>query len=227
MLGISVHEDAQTRGTTVSLARRISAWNRERKWALFMAQVSPTPQMLLLDVGFSDKEYSPTDNYIEKHYPYPERLTALGVDAPQEFERRYPRVTAVTYEGTRFPFADKQFDVCWSNAVLEHVGGSDKQEDFLKEVKRVSHRAFITTPNRHFPVEVHTRTPLLHYLPKNLFDRYLATVGKAWASGDYMNLLTESDLRARLSGAGIEDYKLVKYRLLGPAMDFVVLANCE
>jgi SAM-dependent methyltransferase len=191
-----------------------------------MVQISPTPETLVLDVGFCDRERSPTENFIEKHYPYPERLTALGIDTPHEFKERYPKVTAISYDGTRFPFADKRFDVCWSNAVLDHVGSSDKQVIFLKEVKRVSRRAFITTPNRLFPVEVHTRTPLLHYLPKNLFDRYLAMVGKAWASGDSMHLLSERDLWSRLSQAGIADYRLVRNRVLGFTMDFVVLANC-
>jgi len=210
----------------VSLADRISKWNRERKWALFLGQVAPTAEMFVLDVGFSDKEYSSVDNFIEKHYPFPEHLTALGIDAPQEFGQRYPKVTAISYDGARFPFADDQFDVCWSNAVLEHVGSSEKQVIFLREIKRVSRRAFITTPNRRFPVEVHTRTPLLHYLPKKLFDRYLVLTHQGWASGDYMHLLPESELRTRLSQAGIEDYQLVKNRLLGFTMDFVVLANC-
>jgi len=38
--------------------------------------------MKVLDVGFLDLEYSSTYNFIEKHYPYPERLTALGVQVP-------------------------------------------------------------------------------------------------------------------------------------------------
>ncbi len=61
----------------------------------------------------------------------------------------------------------------WSNAVLEHVGTRDDQLLFLREVRRVGRRVFLTTPNRHFPVEVHTRTPLLHWLPKPVFERYL------------------------------------------------------
>ena len=209
----------------MSLTEKISRANRDRKWAFFMAQVAPTPEMLVLDVGFSDIEYSSVDNYIEKHYPYPERLTALGIDSSKNFQRLYPNVKVITYDGTRFPFADKQFDVCWSNAVLEHVGDSDRQVSFLKEVKRVSRKAFITTPNRLFPVELHTRTPLLHYLPKRLFDWCIKLAGKKWAAGDFMHLLSESDLRRRLAQAGIEDYQLIRNRFFGFAMDFVVLAN--
>jgi len=75
-----------------------------------------------LDVGFSEEEFSGTDNFLERHYPYPEMITALGVDVPVTFRDRYPSVTAVHYKGGVFPFEDNQFDVAWSNAVLEHVG---------------------------------------------------------------------------------------------------------
>lgn len=87
-------------------------------------------------------------------------LTALGVNAPKVFKERYPKVKAFQYDGNAFPFGDKEFDVCWSNAVIEHVGNIDKQQFFLSEVKRVAPKAFLTTPNRLFPIEVHTPVAL-------------------------------------------------------------------
>ena len=198
--------------------------NRERKWRLFLATQQPTPETLVLDVGFSNREYSSVDNYIEKRYPHPERLTALGIEEPDEFALRYPDVETVRYDGLRFPFDDKQFDICWSNAVLEHVGGRERQVQFLSEIRRVSKRAFVTTPNRLFPVEVHTRTPILHYLPPALFDRYLRRTGKAWATSDHIQLLSETELRQRLSSAGFSDYRIVRNRFFGLTIDFVVIA---
>jgi len=59
----------------VSLAYKISAWNRLRKWNLFLKDFTPKREYRVLDVGFSENEYSVTDNYIEKHYPYPKKLT--------------------------------------------------------------------------------------------------------------------------------------------------------
>ena len=53
----------------------------------------------------------------------------------------------------------------FSNAVIEHVGGRAEQRRFVDESLRVAPRAFVTTPNRWFPVEVHTRLPLVHWLP--------------------------------------------------------------
>lgn len=191
-----------------------------------MSQIAPSAEMLVLDVGYSNAEFSPTDNYIERHYPFPERLVALGVEKTDQFEVRYPNVRAIRYDGERFPFADNEFDVCWSNAVLEHVGDHDRQLLFLQEIRRVSKRAFFTTPNRHFPVEVHTHTPLVHWLPRDVFNRYLERTEQQWAAGEYMYLLTEKDLRHLLAQAGFRDYELHRNRLMGLTLDFAVLADC-
>jgi SAM-dependent methyltransferase len=211
----------------MSVATKLSAFNRERKWNLFLDEVRPTAATTILDVGIANKEFSPVDNFIEKRYPFPEQITALGIGPTEAFSKSYPLVKAVSYGGGRFPFADKSFDVCWSNAVLEHVGNSDKQLEFLKEVLRVSRRAFVTTPNLRFPVEVHTRTPLLHLLPKRAFDRFLHLTGKGWAAGDYMHLLTESALRKLLERCGADRYRLYRNRLAGFTLDFVLIIECN
>lgn len=207
----------------MSLAYVISAYNRRRKWDLFLSEVQPTPAMRVLDVGYSASEHSNTDNFIEKHYPYPEQLTALGIDEPDDFGKRYPEVKVVQYDGVDFPFEDNCFDVCWSNAVIEHVGNHDRQLKFVKEIGRVAKRAFITTPNKYFPIEVHTRTPFLHYLPDSLFHRYLNLVGKSWAAGDYMELLSLADLKRLAREAELKDFRIVKNRLLGFTVDFVIM----
>jgi len=202
---------------------RVSHWNRHRKWRLLEREMPPRPEYKVLDVGYSDEEYSITDNYIEKHYPYPDMLTALGVEDPRKFSERYPKIKAVMYDGYTFPFDDLAFDFVWSNAVVEHVGDRSAQLHFLREIHRVGRRAFVTTPNRFFPVEVHTRTPILHFLPKSIFDTYLRLVGKSWAAGSYMRLLSRRELTSLLAEAGVQDYKIHRNRLLGFTLDYVIL----
>lgn len=206
----------------MSLAHKISAWNRKRKYALFLELLAPTHDTKVLDVGYANVEHSPSDNYLEKHYPHPENLTALGITPPTQFLETYPRVKAVQYDGKRFPFEDNSFDICWTNAVIEHVGDAGAQRLFLQEIKRVAKRAFITTPHRFFPIEVHTRTPLLHYLPKPWFDTYLQWVGKSWAAGSYMRLLSIPEMRRLLAAADISSFTIHKNRLLGFTVDFIV-----
>lgn len=211
----------------MSFAYRISGYNRRRKWELFLREFPPAPDARVLDVGYNETEYSATDNYLEKHYPYLRNVTALGIEEPAQFSQRYPEARALAYDGRVFPFADDSFDICWSNAVIEHVGThADRREAqvrFLREIRRVARAGFVTTPNRHFPIEVHTRTPLLHWLPRPWFHAYLRRTGRAWAAGDYMDLLSMADMRGVLREAGIDRYRIVRNRLLGFTMDFVVV----
>jgi SAM-dependent methyltransferase len=206
----------------MDLARRISSFNRDRKWRLFRQQVELSPEMRVLDVGFTEREYSPVDNYIERHYPWPENLTALSVQEAVEFRRRYPKVQAVRYGGEIFPFGDRSFDVVWSNAVIEHVGDFERQVLFVKEMARVGKQVFFSTPNRGFPIELHTRLPLVHWLPKPVCDRWLRRLGKGFAAGDYMHLLTKAALKRVLREAGVDGARIISNRLLGWPMDFVV-----
>ena len=211
----------------MSFAYKFSKYNRGRKWDMFMDYFKPDDSKKILDVGFNEKEYNDVQNYIEKHYPYLNRITALGIETGENFKKRYPEVEVVTYDGTIFPFGEKQFDICWSNAVLEHVGNKERQVLFVREVNKVSKAAFLTTPNRFFPIEVHTRIPFLHWLPKNIFDKILVLLGKEGHTGDYMHLLSHRQLKRILKEAGVQNYKIKRNRLLGFTLDFVVILPYE
>ena len=204
-------------------AYRVSTWNRTRKWERFVREIEPGPETKVLDVGYQDLAFFSADNFIEEHYPWPRQLTALGIEEPVNFSVRYTEVEVITYDGRIFPFEDKSFDVVWSNAVIEHVGDRDAQLLFLKECLRVSNRIFVTTPNRFFPVEVHTRIPLLHWLPKPAFDWILKRIGKSFFADDYMTLLGRRQLRRLLIEAGAGDATIIRNRLFGLSVDFVVI----
>jgi hypothetical protein len=102
-------------------AEDISRNNRQRKYKLFLQEIKPTENDTILDVGFSNIEYSNVDNFLEKNYPYPSNITALGIEEFDLFEQRYPEVTVYRYKGKIFPFEDNHFDIGWSNAVIENV----------------------------------------------------------------------------------------------------------
>lgn len=207
----------------MKLADRMSAFNRERKWKYFKNNLRFNNITKILDVGFNNNEYSVVDNYLEKNYPFPQNITALGINGKDNFQIKYPLVKALLYDGKKFPFDDNSFDICWSNAVIEHVGDFNAQLFFINEMKRVSKNVFFSTPNKNFPIELHTRTPLLHLLPKSLFERYLKLIGKSWATGDYMNLLTKRNIINLLHKANISEYKITGNKIFGFSIDFVIL----
>jgi len=97
--------------------------------------------------------------------------------------------------GEPLPFRDHEFDVVFSNAVIEHVGSRDAQAAFARELCRVGRYFFITTPDRRFPFEHHTGLPLLHYLPPAVFRSMLrGTRYRHWAEESNLNILTAREL---------------------------------
>jgi SAM-dependent methyltransferase len=152
-------------------ASGFSRRSRERKLRLFLELFAPGPDTTVVDVGVTDSGVAGaygTDNFLEAGYPWPERITAVGVTELDRFGAAFPQVRRVVADGRSLPFADREFDIAFSNAVVEHVGGRADQVAFVHELCRVATRVFVTTPNRWFPVEVHTLLPLVHWLPRGL-----------------------------------------------------------
>lgn len=184
------------------LVDAISLRSRRRKLSLFMELMQPDASTTVLDVGADEVSLGEaggesgcrTHNFLEERYPWPTRLTALGLHHGARFRERYPHVAYVQGDACALPFPDGAFDVVHSNAVIEHVGGRERQEAFVREALRVGRRVFLTTPNRWFPIEVHTRLPLVHWLPEPLAGRLYDLAGKPWARDNH--LLGTSDLRA-------------------------------
>ena len=150
------------------VAARVSLRSRERKLRLFLELFRPGPETTVLDVGVTDAPFGAgsTDNFFEALYPWPERITAVGPTGLDRFSAAFPRVRVVQADGRELPFADGEFELGFSNAVVEHVaGGREGQRRFVGELCRVARRVFVTTPNRWFPVDPHTLLPLVHWLP--------------------------------------------------------------
>ncbi len=96
------------------------------------------------------------------------------------------------------PFVDEAFDIAVSNAVLEHVGSRAAQVGFVRELRRVARKAFITVPNRYFPVEHHTGLPFVHFRDAT-FARFRAcnlTGKNKWATSTELILMSKSNLRS-------------------------------
>jgi SAM-dependent methyltransferase len=185
------------------LADVISLRSRERKLRLLLDELRPTAETSVLDVGadelgFGEGDGCGTLNFFEEQYPWPERITALGLHEGSGFRDRYPDIAYVQGDACALPFEDGRFDIVFSNAVIEHVGGRERQRRFVSEALRVGRRVFLTTPNRRFPLEVHTRLPLVHWLPDALSHPAYRALGKGGATE--LHLLTRRSFAALFPG---------------------------
>jgi SAM-dependent methyltransferase len=187
----------------VSLADAISLRSRKRKLRLLLDELPPAAETSVLDVGadelgFGEGDGCGTLNFLEEMYPWPERITALGLQDGVGFRSRYPQISYVQGDACALPFADGEFDIVFSNAVIEHVGDRPRQRLFVSEALRVGRRVFLTTPNRRFPIEVHTRLPLVHWLPSRIAHRAYEAAGKTFATD--IHLLSKQALESLFPG---------------------------
>jgi hypothetical protein len=186
-----------------SLGERLTIAARDRIYDDFIRHCRPGPQDAILDVGVSDV-VNDAANLLERKYPRPDRITALGLGDGTDFCAAFPAVAYRRIAANQpLPFGDKSFAIATSNAVLEHVGSRANQERFVAELMRVARTVFITVPHRFFPVEHHTAIPLAHY-----FDRTFAlacrALGKAeWADEANLILMSKRRLRALAPAAAV------------------------
>lgn len=187
----------------MNLTDAVSLRSRERKLQLFLDELQPTAETTVLDIGadelgFGEGDGCGTMNFFEERYPWPERITALGLHDGSGFGERYPEIRYVQGDALALPFGNGEYDIVFSNAVIEHVGGREQQRRFVSEALRVGRRVFITTPNRRFPIELHTRLPLMHWLPERPVHKAYEFVGKGWAKE--IHLLSRRSLESLFPG---------------------------
>ena len=93
------------------LAYIFSARSRQKKYAQFLSRMHPTKDTTILDVGVNTEEYSPTDNFLEKHYPHPENITVVATDKLETWNTLYPEIRSIKADGRALPFEDDHFDI--------------------------------------------------------------------------------------------------------------------
>jgi SAM-dependent methyltransferase len=190
-------------GLVRRLAGGISARMRTERFNAFIRGVRPGPQDSVLDVGVSG-QIGGSVNHFERVYPWPDMLTAVGLEGPPEICTRRG-IKFVSADALALPFDDASFDIVYCNAVVEHVGSRQRQEQMVAELLRVSGRVFMATPDRDSPLESHTLIPFAHWLSPSLCGRIYRLAGRGYfASKENLNLIDIGQLRrlfpARLRG---------------------------
>lgn len=178
----------------------ISHWAlvvRRRLYHAFLEHVRPGPDDSIVDIGVTpDTEFEDT-NFLERWYADPSRITATSIEDASVLEQQFPGLRFVQTSDGPLPFDEHEFAVSFSSAVVEHVGTQGQQREFVREHLRVSDRFFMTTPNRWYPLELHTILPLIHWLPQPVHQQLLRWLGKhEWAKTENLNLLSAKKFRA-------------------------------
>ena len=217
-----------------SLASRMALHARRGIYARFVALAGTEPGRRLLDLGVTPDTNLPDSNFLERWYPHGADITMASVEDCTALEVVFPGTTFVRIQPDQvLPFPDAYFDVGFCSAVLEHVGGAAQQRFVIQELLRLCRRVFLTTPDRAFPIEVHTFLPVLHWLPKRVHRRVLRWLGRSfWAMEANLNLLTRREL-AQLVAAALQathrsaPWSISRHRLLGFSSNLILWIPAE
>lgn len=135
----------------------VSGFFRRRRLEWLKRELCPRADDHLLDVG---------------GYPWcwPENtslpaITLLNLEFPPGLAERHLRFRFVLGDACQMPFADGEFEIAFSNSVIEHVGTWERQQQFAGEIRRVGRRIWVQTPAREFFIEPHLIAPFIHWLP--------------------------------------------------------------
>lgn len=143
----------------------VNPYFRRRRMQKFAAALRPGPETTLLDIG------GRTQTWVVELPQQQDFSVAMLNLRYSEKTPLAPRFKAIEASALAIPFADKSFDIAFSNSVIEHVGSWEDQKQFAREVSRVGHKLWIQTPARSFPIEPHYVAPYIQYLPKRLQRR--------------------------------------------------------
>jgi ubiquinone/menaquinone biosynthesis C-methylase UbiE len=171
----------------------------------------------IIDVGVTADRMQISSNFFENLYPDSGKITAFSDQDASWMEEKYKGLKFKQGTALEMPFKNDLFDLVFSSAVIEHVGSIENQNKFLSECFRISKKyVFLTTPNRHYPIELHTAIPMIHWLPKNIHRKILKFIGKSFFSFEKnLNLLTKNDVKKLCEKNNIKRYKISTVNFLG------------
>lgn len=210
-----------------ALWRGVLDGQREQIFRLFTERFPPAPEQRVANIGVNGDLEQASQYFFESRYPFLQQVTACGLEEADRFEALFPDARYVQVErGAPLPFSDGAFDLVFCNAVIEHVGSRARQREFLGEVLRLAPRAFVTTPNRWFPVELHTLLPVLHYLPAQAYRRVYRALGFDFFSREEnLNLMARHDLETMIPDHLRPYTTILEHRFLGFTSNLIVVVD--
>jgi hypothetical protein len=188
---------------------------RRKRWRWFLRlldQCGPGP-LRILDVGGTESFWE-TMGFADSGHS----ITVLNVSAG---EPRHANIATTIGDASSMPqFDDNQFDVVFSNSVIEHLRSAENQWKMAAEVRRLAPRYFVQTPNYYFPVEPHFLFPGFQYLPEPARVWLITHFALGWYERiddeDYasylvgeIRLLRKSELQAMFPDAAIYHERLL------------------
>jgi hypothetical protein len=180
----------------------------------------------ILDIGSTADDGAASNIFLD-FFREKKVISISDQEIPDQVKAKFPHVKFEKGDALKLIFPSQSFDLVFSNATLEHVGNSRNQKLFIKEAARVSRKkTVIVFPNRWFPIETHTKLPLIHFLPNRIHRWILRTVGFHDLSLEKnLNIPTHFQIKRYLKELDLNSYSIHKIKTLCFTSNLVILVT--
>ena len=166
-----------------------------------------------LDIGTTSDDKNASSNIVIKNIKNIDKFKCISDQMVNSnfFNKKLKK--SITEEFSENELYEFSSDLVISNATIEHVGGELKQKRMIENIIRLTKKIFIiTTPNRFYPIELHTKIPLIHWFPKSTYRKILKFLGLSfYANEENLNLLSANELKKMLDNQKITyEIKFIK-----------------
>ena len=180
--------------------KRLILKNRIKIYRIFEENTNFDENTNIIDVG-TTPILDEHENIIFHHYKWKKNITGFSNQDCSILKKVFKESNFILGDARDIKLKDNSFDISFCSATIEHIGSYLNQKKLISELIRISkNNIFITTPNRNFPMDFHTKLPLVHLLPKRIHRKILSFFGlKYFAEEDNLNLLNTLSLLATFS----------------------------
>src|SRR5262245_50600279 len=125
--------------------RSVSNRFRRKRFRHFLKMVDDLPKPLkILDIGG-------TENFWVQMGFTNHQTTEIFILNIDEQKTTCPNIKFIKGDATDLQkYVNREFDVVFSNSVIEHVGSFDEQKKMADEIVRTGKKYFVQTPNKYF-----------------------------------------------------------------------------
>ena len=180
----------------------------------------------VLDIGTTEDDKNESSNLIVKNLTEVKIFKSIS---DQQIKSKFFNKTlqkSITEDLTGDEIENFKSDLVISSAVIEHVGNDYNQIKMIENIYKLSKKIFvITTPSRGYPLDFHTKLPLIHWLPKHIHRKILKFIGMNFFSKEEnLNLLSKNNIKKIMKRLQIK-HEIIEIKLLGITSNFVVIGK--
>ena len=199
---------------------------RNEMFELFKNKLSKISVNSFLDIGTTEESRLKSSNFLVKKF---DQIKIKKSISDQDIDKKnfnHILKKSITSNFENRELALFKSDLVISSATIEHVGSFENQKKMIENIIGLTNKIFfITTPYRFYPIDFHTKIPIIHMLPKKI-HRSILNILKLddFAKEENLNLLDITDIKELLKSINSRNFKIkiLNVKLFGIISNLII-----